>query len=93
MEYSENTESSGGSQRTRTELLVTFSIVRFLGGCGTETKKNTWYCMLTAVVPTTGHPCLLGLNYSSVLYKCVLNLYMLLSSEQFFYTNKKQMHQ
>jgi len=40
MEYSEYMESNGGSQCTRTELLVTFSIVRFLGGCGTETKKK-----------------------------------------------------
>jgi hypothetical protein len=40
MEYSENMESSGGSQRTSTELLVTFSIVRFWGGCGTETCKK-----------------------------------------------------
>jgi hypothetical protein len=42
MEYSEYMESNGGSQCTRTELLVTFSIVRFLGGCGTEkTNKQT----------------------------------------------------
>jgi hypothetical protein len=40
MEYSEYVESSGGSQRTSTELLVTFSMVRFLGECGTETQKN-----------------------------------------------------
>jgi hypothetical protein len=46
MEYSENMESSGGSQWTRTELLVTFSIVRFLGGCGTETKEK--YVVLRA---------------------------------------------
>lgn len=32
IEYSEYIESSGGSQRTSTELLVTFSMVRFLGG-------------------------------------------------------------
>jgi hypothetical protein len=41
MEYSEYMESNGGSQCTRTELLVTFSIVRFLGECGTATNgKN-----------------------------------------------------
>jgi hypothetical protein len=46
MEYSENMESSGGSQRTSTELLVIFSMVRFLGGCGTETQKNRWCGMI-----------------------------------------------
>jgi hypothetical protein len=49
MEYSEYMESNGGSQCTRTELLVTFSIVRFLGGCGTETNKQTKNVVLHAV--------------------------------------------
>lgn len=42
MEYSENMESIGGSQCTSTELLVTFSIVRFRGGCGTETCREIY---------------------------------------------------
>jgi hypothetical protein len=49
MEYSEYRESNGGSQCTRTELLVTFSIVRFLGGRGTETKQKKMYVVLHAV--------------------------------------------
>lgn len=36
MEYSVNIESVGASQCTTTVLLVTFSMLRFFGGCGTE---------------------------------------------------------
>jgi len=53
-------ESSGGSQRTSTELLVTFSIVRFLGGCGTGTQKNVWYCMMMNTVKSIGQPKTMG---------------------------------
>jgi hypothetical protein len=40
IEYSENIESRGFSHLTVTELLVTFSIVRFLGGRGSEKQTK-----------------------------------------------------
>lgn len=39
IEYSENRELSGSFHLTTTELLVTFSIVKLVGGLGTEIKK------------------------------------------------------
>lgn len=75
MEYSEYRESNGGSQCTRTELLVTFSIVRFLGGRGTETKTKKicgtaccWLCSKTHDI----HPVRIATKpeYSTILDMC-----------------------